>query len=148
MFPDLTVAENISLGSVLRSDRRAVAADVERAYEYFPRLRERIKQRAGTLSRRRAQMLGDCPRSRREAAPAALDEPSLGLAPIIVEEIFSMLRTIQAAEGIAVLLVEQNVGVALDVARDAISLANGVTTLHGSADELRASERVRSSYLT
>jgi branched-chain amino acid transport system ATP-binding protein len=146
-FMELTVEENLRLGAYTRRDRAGVAADLERVFGYFPRLKERFRQQAGTLSGGEQQMLALARALLLRPRLLLLDEPSFGLAPLIVREIFAILRRINEAEGIGILLVEQNAGLALDLADDAYLLETGRIVLSGAAAEIGRDEAVRRSYL-
>jgi branched-chain amino acid transport system ATP-binding protein len=146
VFPNLTVDENLTLGAYARADRAAIAADRRRVFELFPRLAERRHQRAGTLSGGEQQMLAVGRALMTRPRLLMMDEPSLGLAPRIVKMIFEIVRTIHA-EGVTVLLVEQNAKAALEIADHACVLETGRITLRGSGRELLADDRVRRAYL-
>ncbi len=146
IFGRLTVRENLLLGAVQRNDSRAKAADMEWIFDLFPRLQERLHQSGGTLSGGEQQMLaiGRALMSRPELL--LLDEPSLGLAPILVEAIFKVIRQLKQ-EGKTILLVEQSVHQALDAADRAYVLETGRITLEGSTEELKHNPQVEQSYL-
>ncbi len=146
VFPNLTVDENLTLGAYSRSDRTAIAADRRRVFELFPRLGERRHQRAGTLSGGEQQMLAVGRALMTRPRLLMMDEPSLGLAPLVVKMIFEIVRTIHA-EGVTVLLVEQNAKAALEIADQACVLETGRLTLRGTGRELLADDRVRRAYL-
>ena len=146
VFADLTVGENLILGAYARRDRRNVPADLERVFELFPVLRERRKQLAGTLSGGEQQMLAIGRALMARPRLLLLDEPSLGLAPMVAREIFRTVRRVNA-EGTTVLLVEQDASRALQVAQTAYVLQTGQVVLWGPAAELRQNEAVRRSYL-
>ncbi len=146
MFPDLTVAESLRLGAFHRRDRSAIAADLERMFTYFPRLAERLKQDSGTLSGGEQQMLAIARALMSRPKLLMLDEPSLGLAPMLVEEIFRVIREINR-EGMGILLVEQNANQALAIADYGYVLEGGRFVLEGTAAELRANENVQEFYL-
>jgi len=146
VFADLTVGENLVLGAYARRDRRNIPADLERVFNLFPVLRERRKQLAGTLSGGEQQMLAIGRALMARPRLLLLDEPSLGLAPMVVREIFRTVRRINA-EGTTVLLVEQDASRALQVAQTAYVLQTGQVVLRGPAAELRQNEAVRRSYL-
>lgn len=146
IFPRLTVAENLEMGAYLRNDNRGVAADIERAYERFPRLGERRTQLAGTLSGGEQQMLAIERALMGRPRLLLLDEPSMGLAPLMVAKIFDVIKTV-AAEGMTVLLVEQNAKLALQVSQRAYVLESGEITLSGNSPDLLDDSRVRAAYL-
>jgi branched-chain amino acid transport system ATP-binding protein len=146
LFLSLSVADNLRLGSFLRRQSREIDADCEKLLTIFPSLRNRVSQSARTLSGGEQQMLAIARALMGRPAILLLDEPSLGLAPKVVEEIFAIVRRI-SAEGTAVLLVEQNAAMALDVAEYGYVMDLGEITLQGSAAELKASPVIRSSYL-
>jgi branched-chain amino acid transport system ATP-binding protein len=146
VFGSLTVAENLRLGSVVRSDRRAVADDLESVFALFPLLKERLGQVAGTLSGGEQQMLAIGRALMSRPRLLLLDEPSLGLAPLMVERIFETIAQLKA-QGRTILLVEQNVHHALDVADRAYVMETGRITLDGSAAVLRHDPKVEQSYL-
>src|SRR4051794_19016080 len=144
---DLTVSENLRLGAYLRRDRRAVKTDLEHVLDVFPRLRERRGQTAGTLSGGEQQMLVLARALLGRPRLLMLDEPSLGLAPIVVREIYDILARLNREEGLTVLAVEQNAGIALAVADHAFVLEVGRVCLSGPCIDLRRDESVRRSYL-
>jgi branched-chain amino acid transport system ATP-binding protein len=146
VFPQLTIEENLAMGAYARNDRAAVRADVDRAYGLFPRLAERRRQTAGTLSGGEQQMLAIARALMSRPKLLLLDEPSMGLAPLMVEKIFEVIRAI-AAEGVTLLLVEQNARLALRVADRAIVMRRGQIVLSGRAEELAHDPRVRDVYL-
>jgi branched-chain amino acid transport system ATP-binding protein len=146
-FLHLSVEENLRLGAYTRRDRAEVGADFERIYGYFPRLRERRRQQAGTLSGGEQQMLAVSRALMLRPQLLLLDEPSFGLAPRLVQELFEILRQINVRDGVSMLLVEQNASLALKVARDAYLLETGRVVIAGSAEEIRNDEAVRRSYL-
>jgi branched-chain amino acid transport system ATP-binding protein len=146
IFANLSVAENLELGAFPRTDRDIVARDRERALELFPVLRERLKQSAATLSGGEQQMLAIGRALMARPRLMLLDEPSLGLAPQIVQRIFSIIREINAA-GTTILLVEQNAHMALQTAHYAYVLEVGRVTRHGPASELARSDDIRKAYL-
>ncbi len=147
IFADLTVDENLEMGAYTRRDRAGIARDKQRVCEYFPVLGQRRSQPAGTLSGGEQQMLAIGRALMARPRLLLLDEPSLGLAPLIVREIFEIVQTINRDEGITVLLVEQDVALALHVAHYGYVLTTGTVALHGPSDQLRADESVRRSYL-
>ena len=144
---NLTVEENLRVGAYLRRDKREVDADFERMYGYFPRLRERRQQQAGTLSGGEQQMLAISRALMQRPRLLLLDEPSFGLAPLIIREIFEMMRVINTKERVSILLVEQNVARALELADHAWLLETGSTVMSGTAKSLRDDEQIRRSYL-
>lgn len=146
VFAEMTVMENLDMGAYLRTDKDGIARDKERVFEKFPRLKERVSQTAGTLSGGEQQMLamGRALMSRPQLL--ILDEPSMGLAPLLVREIFSIIKEINS-EGTTVLLVEQNANMALSIADRAYVLETGRVVLSGTAAELAASEAVQKAYL-
>lgn len=146
VFAEMTVMENLDMGAYLRKDKDGIARDKEKVFEKFPRLKERISQTAGTLSGGEQQMLamGRALMSRPQLL--LLDEPSMGLAPLLVREIFSIIKEINS-EGTTVLLVEQNANMALSIADRAYVLEIGRVVLSGTAAELAASEAVQKAYL-
>jgi branched-chain amino acid transport system ATP-binding protein len=146
LFLSLSVADNLRLGSFLRRQSREIDADCEKLLTIFPSLRNRVSQSARTLSGGEQQMLAIARALMGRPAILLLDEPSLGLAPKVVEEIFAIVRRI-SAEGTAVLLVEQNAAMALDVAEYGYVMDLGEITLQGAAAELKASPVIRNSYL-
>jgi branched-chain amino acid transport system ATP-binding protein len=146
LFPELTVLENLKMGAYARSDKRAVQAALERVHACFPILAERRAQLAGTLSGGEQQMLAIGRSLMAEPALMLLDEPSLGLAPMLVEEIFAIIRSIHAG-GTTVLLVEQNANKALSIADYGYVLETGTIALAGDSQQLLRDDRVRRSYL-
>ena len=146
VFVKFTVAENLLMGGYLRPDRDRMQADLDRVYALFPRLHERRAQRAGSMSGGEQQMLAIARGLMGKPRCLVLDEPSLGLAPIIVEEIASTVRRL-AADGMTVLLAEQNAAMALGCSSRAYVLESGKVVLEGGAQELESSETVRKLYL-
>jgi branched-chain amino acid transport system ATP-binding protein len=146
-FLHFSVEENLRIGAYTRSDRAQVQADYERVYGYFPRLRERRRQQAGTLSGGEQQMLAVSRALMLKPRLLLLDEPSFGLAPLVVQELFGIFRAINQADGISMLLVEQNAALALRLADHAYLLETGRVVISGSAEEIRNDESVRRSYL-
>ncbi|MFM7322772.1 MAG: ABC transporter ATP-binding protein [Armatimonadota bacterium] len=147
IFSNMTVRENLALGAYLRRDRAAIASDFEYALTLFPRLRERLTQNAGTLSGGEQQMLAIGRALLSKPRLLMLDEPSLGLAPVLVQEIFRIVEAIKRDSGVSVLLVEQNAHQALAVASRAYVLETGRITIEGPAAELRDNAEVRKAYL-
>ena len=145
IFPDMTVLENLKIGAYLRRDRD-VEADIRHAYKLFPRLKERAWQMAGTLSGGEQQMLAVGRALMSKPKLLMMDEPSLGLAPLVVKDIFSIIRTIRDS-GVTVLLIEQNANAALKIADRGYVLETGRITLEGSGRELLSDPAVRSAYL-
>jgi branched-chain amino acid transport system ATP-binding protein len=146
LFPRMSVHENLLMGAYTRRDRAGISADVEKSFALFPRLKERATQLAGTLSGGEQQMLAIGRALMARPKLLMLDEPSLGLAPILVETIFSIIREINS-QGTPVLLVEQNANKALEVAHRGYVLETGVIVQTGTGKELLASESVRAAYL-
>jgi branched-chain amino acid transport system ATP-binding protein len=145
VFPNLTVLENLEMGSYRRGKGRR-QENIERVTGIFPRLKERFSQRAGTLSGGEQQMLAIGRALMAEPRLLVLDEPSLGLSPILVEEIFALIQEIKT-QGLSILLVEQNVVQSLNIAARAYVIENGNITLSGRADELATDSELRRSYL-
>ena len=146
-FLDLSVEENLRLGAYTRSDRAAVLGDFERVFGYFPRLRERRRQQAGTLSGGEQQMLAVSRALMLRPRLLLLDEPSFGLAPLVVRELFAILGEINRQDGVSILLVEQNASLALRLANQAYLLETGRVVVAGTAEQIRNDESVRRSYL-
>lgn len=146
-FVRVTTEENLKLGAFSRRDANAVAEDMERVYGYFPRLKERRNQQAGTLSGGEQQMLAVGRAMMLRPRLMLLDEPSFGLAPLIVQELFEILGVINQEEGVSMLLVEQNATLALNLADHAYLLETGRVVISGTADEISADETIRQSYL-
>ena len=146
VFPRMSIVENLQMGAYRRSDREGIAADIDHVFSLFPRLKERSRQLAGTLSGGEQQMLalGRALMSRPQIL--LLDEPSMGLAPIMVQKIFEVIRTV-AAEGMTILLVEQNARLALETSQRGYVMESGQITLTGEAAELLADPKVRAAYL-
>jgi branched-chain amino acid transport system ATP-binding protein len=146
VFAQLTIEENLAMGAYARNDRAAVAADIERAFTHFPRLKERRLQTAGTLSGGEQQMLAIGRALMSRPKLLLLDEPSMGLAPLMVERIFEVVRTI-ASEGVTMLLVEQNARLALETSHRGYVLEGGLVTVSGEARSLLGDPRIREAYL-
>jgi branched-chain amino acid transport system ATP-binding protein len=147
VFPDLTVRDNLRMGAYSRRDRKRVPADQERVLEYFPRLQERIKLQAGYLSGGEQQMLAIARTLMARPRVLLLDEPSMGLAPLLVKEVFEIVDRIRREETLTVLLVEQNARVALRVADYAYLIDTGRIVLEGPADQIHDDARLREVYL-
>jgi branched-chain amino acid transport system ATP-binding protein len=146
MFPYMTVRENLEMGCYLRRDKAAVEADISRIYERFPILGERSKQSAGTLSGGEQQMLAISRALMSRPKLVMFDEPSLGLAPNIVERMFDIIRQIRA-EGMTVIMVEQNAAAALELSDRSYVLEQGRVSITGTGEELRNDPQVRQAYL-
>ena len=146
VFPKMTVTENLNMGANLIKDKQVIKTNLERVFTVFPRLKEREKQQAGTLSGGEQQMLALGRALMTGGDLLMLDEPSMGLAPIIVEDIFRIIREINAT-GTSILLIEQNAFLALNTASKAYVLENGRISMQGGSRELLADERVKAAYL-
>ena len=146
-FTSLTVDENLRIAAYTRKDKAAVKAELERVFGYFPRLKERIQQQAGTLSGGEQQMLAIARALMLKPRLMLLDEPSFGLAPLIVLEIFRILRRINDEEKVSILLVEQNAALALDLASHAYVLETGRVVMSGPSEDVKNDENIRKSYL-
>jgi branched-chain amino acid transport system ATP-binding protein len=146
-FTRLTVEENLQLGAMTRGDRAGIAADVERLYGHFPILKARRAQQAGTLSGGEQQMLALARAMMLRPRLLLLDEPSFGLAPLVVRELFDILGAINRQEGVSMLLVEQNAALALSIADQAYLLETGEIVMSGPAAEIAQDESVRRAYL-
>jgi len=145
VFPNLTVLENLELGAFTRA-RQRLSENIDRVFDTFPRLRERTAQLAGTMSGGEQQMLAIGRGLMAEPKLLILDEPSLGLSPLLVEELFTLIAKLRA-DGLAILLVEQNVGQSLDIADRAYVMENGSIRFSGTSTELLASDALRQAYL-
>ncbi|MBN9537580.1 MAG: ABC transporter ATP-binding protein [Reyranella sp.] len=146
-FTTMTVDENLRIAAYTRRDKQGVKDELDRVFAYFPRLKERIQQQAGTLSGGEQQMLAIARALMLKPRLMLLDEPSFGLAPLIVQEIFRILRRINEEEKVSILLVEQNAALALDLATHAYVLETGKVVMSGPADVVKNDENVRKSYL-
>lgn len=146
-FTSLTVEENLQIGAMTRSNRKGVLADIDRMYVYFPILKQRRIQQAGTLSGGEQQMLAVARALMLRPRLLLLDEPSFGLAPLIIRELFAILAKINREEKVTILMVEQNAKLALELADKAYVIETGQIVLSGSAMEIASNEDVRKSYL-
>jgi branched-chain amino acid transport system ATP-binding protein len=146
-FANLSTEENLRLGAYARKDKRSIEPDMERMFGYFPVLKDRRRQQAGTLSGGEQQMLAVSRALMLRPKLLLLDEPSFGLAPLVVQELFRILRTINEKERVSMLLVEQNAAMALDLADHAYLIETGRVVLSGRADEIKRDDAVRRSYL-
>jgi len=146
VFPRLTVAENLAMGAFIRDDKAAIAQDLDHVYAHFPRLKERAGQLAGTLSGGEQQMLAIGRALMCRPKLLLLDEPSMGLAPLMVQKMFEVITAV-AREGMTILLVEQNAKLALEVSQRAYVMESGEITHSGPSAELLADPRVRAAYL-
>lgn len=146
IFPRMTVQENLEMGAYLRNDTLGIKSDMEKALNLFPRLRERISQKGGTLSGGEQQMLAIARALMSRPRLLLLDEPSMGLAPMLVSQIFAIVRDINA-EGTTILLVEQNARMALSVAHRGYVIQTGEVVVAGTASDLQSNETVRKAYL-
>jgi branched-chain amino acid transport system ATP-binding protein len=147
VFPFLSVRENLLMGAFARRDRDGIARDLERVYGYFPRLEERLDQRAGQLSGGEQQMLAISRALMNRPKLLLLDEPSLGLSPLLVKEIFAIIRRVNAEEGVAMLLVEQNARMALETAQYGYVLELGRIVMADSCERLMRSRDIQEFYL-
>ena len=146
VFKRMTILENLQMGAFLKKDPKAVAKKLEEVFSYFPRLKERLSQLAGTLSGGEQQMVAMGRAMMAEPKLLLLDEPSMGLSPIMVETIFDVVKTLSAS-GMTILLVEQNARLALQMASRAYVMESGLITFSGSGQELLQDPRVRTAYL-
>lgn len=146
VFANMSVEENLEMGAFLRRDKKGIKEDFQRVYELFPRLYERRKQQSGTLSGGEQQMLAMGRALMARPRLLLLDEPSMGLAPLLVKTIFRIITEINAA-GTTIMLVEQNANMALSIANRAYVIETGRVVLQGSAEELRASDQIKMAYL-
>jgi len=146
-FTGLTVEENLLLGAYTRGDRHAIAADLDRMYRYFPRLKERYRQQAGTLSGGEQQMLAISRALMLKPRLLLLDEPSFGLAPKVVLELFGLISTVNEQEGVTILLVEQNAALSMEIATYVYLMDTGRIVLSGTAKEVQNDDMIRTAYL-
>jgi branched-chain amino acid transport system ATP-binding protein len=146
-FVNLSTEENLRLGAYVRKDRENVDADLERVFGYFPRLKERREQQAGTLSGGEQQMLAVSRALMLRPKLMLLDEPSFGLAPLIVQELFAILRAVNQQEQVSMLVVEQNAAMALELADHAYVIETGRVVLSGTAADIKRDDNVRRAYL-
>jgi branched-chain amino acid transport system ATP-binding protein len=146
IFPTMSVLENLEMGAYLRKDKKEIGKDMENVFVRFPRLLERRKQMAGTLSGGEQQMLAIGRALMAKPELLLMDEPSMGLAPLLVKEIFEIIKDINS-RGTTILLVEQNANMALSVADKAYVIETGEIVLQGSAEQLMKSEDVKKAYL-
>ncbi|MFJ7509841.1 ABC transporter ATP-binding protein [Peribacillus simplex] len=146
VFANMTVEENLQLGAYLRKDKAGIKQDLEKVYELFPRLLERLKQQSGTLSGGEQQMLAMGRALMAKPRLLLLDEPSMGLAPLLVKQIFHIIEEINKT-GTTILLVEQNANLALSIADRAYVVETGRIVLSGKSEELTASEEIKNAYL-
>lgn len=147
VFAQMSVRENLGMGALSRTDRSEIDADIERAFGYFPVLKDRLKQQAGTLSGGEQQMLVIARALMARPKLLLLDEPSLGLSPLLVERIFGIIRRLNEEEGLTILLVEQNAAIALASSHHAYILENGEIVVQGKSADLRHDDAVRRTYL-
>jgi len=146
VFPSMSVLENLEMGAYLRNDKKQIAQDMDNVFSRFPRLKERYKQMAGTLSGGEQQMLAIGRALMAKPELLLMDEPSMGLAPLLVKEIFEIIKDINK-RGTTILLVEQNANMALSIADKAYVIETGEIVLQGTAQELMNSEQVKKAYL-
>jgi branched-chain amino acid transport system ATP-binding protein len=146
IFPRMTVLENLEMGAFTRRDQKTIREDIDRVYDLFPRLKERERQKGGTMSGGEQQMLAIGRALMAQPKLLLLDEPSLGLAPVIVDRIYDVVRELNA-QGVTILLVEQNANYALDVSARGYVLETGHVALTDTSDNLRSDERVQAAYL-
>lgn len=147
VFPDLSVRDNLRMGAYSRTDRQSIRSDIDRALGYFPRLQDRIQIQAGYLSGGEQQMLAIARALMARPKLLLLDEPSMGLSPLLVREVFDIVQDIRRQESLAVLLVEQNAPMALRVADTAYLIETGRIVLHGPAVQIRNAPRLLEAYL-
>ena len=146
VFTRMTIVENLQMGAYIRTDTTTIATDIERMFSIFPRLKERANQLAGTMSGGEQQMLAMARALMSQPRLLLLDEPSMGLSPLMVQKIFEVVNTI-SKEGVTVLLVEQNARLALQAADRAYVMDSGLITMHGNASEMLDDPRVKEAYL-
>ncbi|HVR48147.1 MAG TPA: ABC transporter ATP-binding protein [Pseudorhodoferax sp.] len=146
VFARMTITENLQMGAYVRNDKAAIAQDIERMFSIFPRLRERKDQLAGTMSGGEQQMLAMGRALMSRPKVLLLDEPSMGLSPIMVDKIFEVVRDVHA-QGVTILLVEQNASRALAIANRAYVMESGIITMHGDAQAMLNDPKVRAAYL-
>ena len=146
VFPSLTIEENLQMGAYIRNDRDGIAADIEHKFKLFPRLKERAKQTAGTLSGGEQQMLAISRALMARPKLLLLDEPSMGLAPIMVQKIFEVVRDVSKS-GMTILLIEQNAKLALQISQRGYVMDGGLITLADESKALLANPKVREAYL-
>jgi branched-chain amino acid transport system ATP-binding protein len=146
-FHGLSVEENLRLGAYTRCDRQAVAQDIDKMYGYFPRLKQRFRQQAGTLSGGEQQMLAISRALMLRPRLLLMDEPSFGLAPMVVREIFELMREVNRKEGTSILLVEQNAALTLEFASHAYLMETGRIVLAGTAEDIKHDDNIRRAYL-
>ncbi|MBN9584648.1 MAG: ABC transporter ATP-binding protein [Afipia sp. 62-7] len=146
-FTNMTVEENLQLGAITRPDKKQIASDIERMYDHFPRLKQRYTQQAGTLSGGEQQMLAVARALMLRPRLMLLDEPSFGLAPLIVRDLFGILGKINREDKVTILVVEQNAQLALELAQQAHVIETGRIVMSGTAAEIKNNEDIRKSYL-
>lgn len=147
LFPHLTVLENLEMGAYTRSDRAEIAQDLQRVFDLFPRVAERRTQRAGTLSGGEQQMVAFGRALMSRPRLIIMDEPSMGLAPALVDQSFEVIQRLHSEEGVAIFVVEQNANAALSIADRGYVLQGGRVVIEGTAQELLANEELRRAYL-
>jgi branched-chain amino acid transport system ATP-binding protein len=146
-FTNMTVEENLQLGAITRKDKQAIVSDIERMYDHFPKLKERSSQQAGTLSGGEQQMLAVARALMLRPRLMLLDEPSFGLAPLIVRDLFKILGKINREDKVSILVVEQNAQLALELADQAYVIETGRIVMSGNAKDIANNEEIRKSYL-
>lgn len=147
VFPDLTVMENLKIGAYLRADKEGIKKDIDFVHELFPRLKERTNQLSGTLSGGEQQMLAVGRALMAKPKVMMMDEPSLGLAPLVIKDIFSIIKRVNEEEGVTILLIEQNANAALKIADYGYVMETGSIGLEGKGSILQANEQVKELYL-